>query len=122
MDKSKDEKKSFEDYQFKKGEARTYECAYKGAMSAKETRDRRKTMREALNMILEHKDKEGVSGVERLALSAYNRACEGDPQAIKLIAQLIGEFSEKVEVAQTDNLPPLSMQDIEELKKLVPKE
>lgn len=108
-----------EKYKFRPGEERAKICGSLGGIKAKEERLKRKSLKEAFNAILESKDESGVSGVEKIALSAFHRACDGDPQAIKLFAQIVGEYSEKVEIAPSPELPQLTVQDLEELKTLV---
>lgn len=66
-----------------------------GAYAANEARAKRRSLREALDILLERDDvdEEGISltGVERVAVGLYKKAKSGDTAAVRLLAEIVGE-------------------------------
>lgn len=86
---------------FTKGEEQA-EIARKGGRASAEARRQKKSLKNALLALLEmqHRSKGGEvkTGYEVMAVTLFNKAMKGDTKALKLMAELVDEYRQKVEV------------------------
>lgn len=72
-----------------------YEIRRKGALAKAEKIRQRKSLREALEILLArpftNKNGETASGIEVVAIGLFNKAKSGDTAAVRLLAELVGE-------------------------------
>ena len=84
---------------FPKGDAQR-ETARKGAIASNEKKRQIKSLKEALEILLEmeHTNRQGEKkkGYEVIAIGLYNKAMKGDTKAIKLLAELVEQYKQKV--------------------------
>ena len=87
---------------FKAG-AEQGEIARKGGKASVEARRQKKSLKKALQALLEmdHRSKSGEvkSGYEVIAIGLYNKAMKGDTKAVKLMAELVEEYRQKVDLS-----------------------
>lgn len=73
----------------------TLEEQSKGGIASGKARRDRRTLRDALDILLtkEFKNKDGktATGVEVVAIGLFNKAKNGDTGAVRLLAELVGE-------------------------------
>lgn len=78
------------------------EIARKGGRASAEARRQKKSLKNALLALLEmqHRSKGGEvkTGYEVMAVTLFNKALKGDTKALKLMAELVDEYRQKVEV------------------------
>ena len=78
------------------------EIARKGGQASGEARRQKKSLKNALLALLEmqHRSKGGEvkTGYEVMAVTLFNKAMKGDTKALKLMAELVDEYRQKVEV------------------------
>lgn len=78
------------------------EIARKGGRASAEARRQKKSLKNALLALLEmqHRSKGGEvkTGYEVMAVTLFNKAMKGDTKALKLMAELVDEYRQKVEV------------------------
>ena len=79
------------------------EIARKGGQASGEARRQKKSIKKALQALLEmdHRRKSGEvkSGYEVIAIGLYNKAMKGDTKAVKLMAELVEEYRQKVDLS-----------------------
>ena len=85
---------------FKKGEKRTLEAAHKGGQARKEQFARFKSLREAAEALrdIPSKNWPQMSNGVAAVLGVYNSASDGEAKALKVLAELMGEMTHKIEV------------------------
>ena len=87
---------------FTKGEEQA-EIARKGGRASVQSRREKKSLKNALKALLEmdHRSKSGEvkSGYEVIAIGLYNKAMKGDTKAVKLMAELVEEYRQKVDLS-----------------------
>ena len=78
------------------------EIARKGGRASVQSRREKKSLKNALKALLEmdHTNKQGEkkSGYEVIAIGLYNKAMKGDTKAVKLMAELVEEYKQKMEI------------------------
>ena len=78
------------------------EIARKGGQASGEARRQKKSLKNALLALLEmqHRSKGGEvkTGYEVMAVTLFNKAMKGDTKTLKLMAELVDEYRQKVEV------------------------
>lgn len=83
--------------------ARAAEMGRKGQAAAVQSRKEKKSLKKALQALLEmdHRSKSGEvkSGYEVIAIGLYNKAMKGDTKAVKLMAELVEEYRQKVDLS-----------------------
>ena len=79
------------------------EIARKGGKASVQSRREKKSLKNALKALLEmdHTNKQGEkkSGYEVIAIGLYNKAMKGDTKAVKLMAELVEEYRQKVDLS-----------------------
>ena len=80
---------------FRAGEEQS-EIAKKGGKASGESRRKAKSIKEAIKILLEMEQKEGRTGAENVAVGQYNKAIKGDTAAAKFLAEMLGEYKQKV--------------------------
>lgn len=84
------------------GERQT-EIARKGQAASTQAKKEKKSLKNALQALLEmdHRSKSGEvkSGYEVIAIGLYNKAMKGDTKAVKLMAELVEEYRQKVDLS-----------------------
>lgn len=87
---------------FVAGERQT-EIARKGQAASTQAKKEKKSLKKALQALLEmdHRSKSGEvkSGYEVIAIGLYNKAMKGDTKAVKLMAELVEEYRQKVDLS-----------------------
>lgn len=87
--------------QFKSGQE-AEEFGRKGGQASGASRREKKSLKNALKALLEmdHTNKQGEkkSGYEVIAIGLYNKAMKGDTKAVKLMAELVEEYKQKMEI------------------------
>lgn len=72
-----------------------HEIRAKGSKARAAKMNQRKSLREALEILLErpftNKNGETASGIEVVAIGLFNKAKSGDTAAVRLLAELVGE-------------------------------
>lgn len=66
-------------------EAEAKEKGRRGGIASGKSRRQKKTLREALLILLEKEDRDGASGSEKVAVSLFEKAIEGDTRAASLL-------------------------------------
>ena len=88
--------------QFKSGQ-KAEESGRKGGVASGESKRQKKSLKNALQALLEmdHRSKSGEvkSGYEVIAIGLYNKAMKGDTKAVKLMAELVEEYRQKVDLS-----------------------
>lgn len=78
------------------------EIARKGGQASGEARRQKKSLKNALLALLEmqHRSKGGEvkTGYEVMAVALFNKAMKGDTKALKLMAELVDEYKQKMEI------------------------
>lgn len=86
---------------FKAG-AEQGEIARRGGYASQKAQREKKSLKNALKALLEmeHTNKQGEkkSGYEVIAIGLYNKAMKGDTKAVKLMAELVEEYKQKMEI------------------------
>lgn len=86
---------------FQKGEEQA-EIGRKGGQASGEARRQKKSLKNALLALLEmqHRSKGGEvkTGYEVMAVALFNKAMKGDTKALKLMAELVDEYKQKMEI------------------------
>lgn len=90
---------------FKKGEKRTLDAAKKGGQARKEQFARFKSLREAAEALRDVQARDvksypNTSNGVALVMAQYEQAQMGNPKAATFLANLLGEMTQKVEVAK----------------------
>ena len=87
---------------FKAG-AEQGEIARRGGYASQKAQREKKSLKNALKALLEmdHTNKQGEkkSGYEVIAIGLYNKAMKGDTKAVKLMAELVEEYRQKVDLS-----------------------
>ena len=98
---------------FPAGAAQT-ETARKGGIACAEKRRRVKSLREALDILLnkEFKDEAGETkfGYELVGVGLFEKAKDGDPRAVKLLSELMGEYMLKADITSAGKSLNVSVQ------------
>lgn len=79
------------------------ENARKAGKASGEARRKKKAFRESLLMLLETENKDGKNYQDAVVVGLVKRAASGDPRAIELMLEIIGE-SPKNNTADSQNL------------------
>ena len=74
------------------------EAGRKGGIASREARRERKSLKEALRILLEMTHKDGRTGYENVAVGLYNKALKGDVQASKFLAEMMDEYRQRMEL------------------------
>lgn len=86
---------------FQAGEAQV-ETARKGGIASGQARKEKASLKKSLRLLLEdeYPDKKGIrrQGFDIVAVGLFNKAIKGDTTAIKLLAELIEEYKNKVQI------------------------
>lgn len=67
------------------------ELGAKGGRKSGEARRKKASLRAALEVLLERKDKDGLTGREALAVALYEQAIKGDVRAFAELRDTVGE-------------------------------
>lgn len=100
----------------------------KGGVASGKARREKRSLKEALlgllNDTYQNKKGETASGYEIMMLGLFKRAQDGDPKAVKLVAELIGEYKQSVDVTGTITAPEIVVSNpatAEKLKNILKK-
>lgn len=78
------------------------EFGRKGGKASQHTQRQKKSLKNALLALLEmqHRSKGGEvkTGYEVMAVALFNKAMKGDTKALKLMAELVDEYKQKMEI------------------------
>lgn len=78
------------------------EIARKGQAASTQAKKQKKSLKNALLALLEmqHRSKGGEvkTGYEVMAVALFNKAMKGDTKALKLMAELVDEYKQKMEI------------------------
>lgn len=69
-----------------------------GAAASVVTRRRKKSIKEAMKLLMEMEFKDGRTGAENVAVGQYNKAVKGDTQAAKFIAEMLDEYKSHTDI------------------------
>lgn len=103
-----------------KANAEQTEIAKRGGIASGEARRRVRSLKEALDILLnkEFKDENGEMkyGYELVGVGLFEKAKEGDPRAVKLLSELMGEYMLKADITSAGKSLNVCVQD-ESVKK-----
>lgn len=72
-----------------------------GGIKSGETRRRRKSLREELEILLQMSDKDGISYQEKITKALIEKACVGDTKAFEVVRDTCGEtITNKVQIEE----------------------
>lgn len=87
------------------------EAASRAGKKGAEVKKQRKNLVTALRTLMEqeftNKQGEKASGYEVVAMGFFKKLKDGDPKAVKLMAELLGEYKQNIEV--TDTTPRVNL-------------
>ena len=79
------------------------QIATMGGKASGKARREKKLLKDTLEMLLELKDKKGITGQDKICLALYKRACGGDTKAFEVIRDTTGQ--KPVDVIQKTEVP-----------------
>lgn len=80
------------------------ELAQRAGKASGEARRRRRDMREAIRVLLDEPQGDGLTGTEAMAVALYSKALSGDTRSVELVLKLAGQSADNVVFTLPENM------------------